>query len=315
MARGEINMAEKLRPIQNEDFKTPEELREYCLNVFKTVRFEQLKGTIVNFDPSLVSSDRFVVRISPGSLGGKGRGIAFICNFIENVDFQKLIPGINIRIPPTSIIGANEFDKFIENNNLYEVIYSLDDYESIKRHFLDSQFDLKLKEQLLQYLEVMKKPLAIRSSGLFEDSLIQPFSGVYETFLIPNNHPDIEVRYEQLETAIKLVYASIFTESAKEYFEAVNYKIEEEKMAIVIQEVVGQNHNGKYYPNFSGVAHSYNFYPISHMEPEDGFSVVAVGLGMYVVGGESSFRFCPAYPGINTTSRYAASFLCSRPYR
>lgn len=302
MARGEINMAELLRPVKTEDFDSAEELRQFCLEVFKTVRFEKLKGTIVNFDPALVNSNRLITRMAKGSLGGKGRGIAFICNFIENIDFQKLIPEMNIRIPATAVIGALEFDKFVETNNLYDDIYSLNDYESIRQHFLDSEFDNKLKDRLMQYVKQMSKPLAVRSSGLFEDSLLQPFSGVYATYLIPNNHPDVEVRYNQLETAVKLVYSSIFTESAQAYFDAIHYKIEEEKMAVVIQEVVGQNYNSKFYPTISGVAQSYNYYPISYMKPEDGFSVAAVGLGMYVVGGENSFRFCPKYPTINPTS-------------
>jgi hypothetical protein len=131
---------------------------------------------------------------------------------------------------------------------------------------------------------------------------MQPFSGVYATYLIPNNHPDINIRYQQLETAIKLVYASIFTESAMSYFDAINYKIEEEKMAVIIQEVVGHQYSDHYYPSISGVAQSYNFYPVSYMEPEDGFAVAAVGLGMYVVGGEKAYRFCPKYPDINTVS-------------
>ncbi|HDR51030.1 MAG TPA: pyruvate, phosphate dikinase [Mariniphaga anaerophila] len=302
MARGEINMAELLRPVKTEDFGSAEDLRRFCLDVFNTVRFEKLKGTIVNFDPALVTSNRLISRMAKGSLGGKGRGIAFICNFIENIDFQKLIPEMNIRIPATAVIGALEFDKFVETNNLYDDIYSLNDYESIRQHFLDSEFDNKIKDRLMQYVEKMTKPLAVRSSGLFEDSLLQPFSGVYATYLIPNNHPDIQVRYNQLETAVKLVYSSIFTESAQAYFDAIHYKIEEEKMAVVIQEVVGQNYNNKYYPTISGVAQSYNYYPISYMKPEDGFSVAAVGLGMYVVGGENSFRFCPKYPNINPTS-------------
>ncbi len=302
MARGEITMAELLRPVKNEDFNTPEELKNYCIDVFKRVSFEKRKGTIINFDPAFVSSNRFIVRLAKGSLGGKGRGIAFICNFIENIDFQKLIPKLNIRIPATAILGAYEFDKFIEINNLYDDIYALNDYESIRQHFLNSEFDEKMKNRLREYLGEMRQPLAVRSSGLFEDSLLQPFSGVYATYIIPNNHDNIDVRYQQLETAIKLVYASIFTNSAQSYFDAVNYKIEEEKMAVVIQEVIGHDYNGKYYPSVSGVAQSYNYYPISYMEPEDGFSVAAVGLGMYVVGGENSFRFCPAYPHINPTS-------------
>jgi len=159
-----------------------------------------------------------------------------------------------------------------------------------------------MNDMLLSYLKVMKKPLAIRSSGLFEDSLLQPFAGVYATYLIPNNHPDLQVRFTQLVTAIKLVYASIFTESAQMYFEAIHYKIEEEKMAVIIQEVVGNEFHGKFYPHISGVAHSYNYYPVAYMEPDDGVSITAVGLGMYVAGGESAFRFCPKYPSINSVS-------------
>ncbi len=302
MARGEINLAELLLPIQMSDFNTAEELRQFCLDSFKRVRFERLRGTIVNFDPEFVSSSRFIVRMAKGSLGGKGRGIAFICNFIENIDFSHLIPEMNIRIPSTSVIGALEFDKFVEINNLYDDIYSLNDYEAIRKHFLDSEFDEKIKKRLIGYLKKINRPLAVRSSGLFEDSLLQPFSGVYSTYLIPNNHPDLEVRYQQLETAIKLVYSSIFTESAQAYFDAVKYKIEEEKMAVVIQEVIGHEYNDKYYPTISGVAQSYNYYPIAYMEPEDGFSVAAVGLGMYVVGGENSYRFCPKYPNLNASS-------------
>ena len=302
MARGEINMADKLRPVKTKDFQSAEQLREFCLNIFKEVRFEELKGTIVNFNPAMVHSNQLIVRLAKGSLGGKGRGIAFICNFIENINFRKLIPKLNIRIPATAVLGALEFDKFVEINNLYDDIYSLNNYESIRNHFLESEFDEETKKRLTEYLKEMDKPLAVRSSGLFEDSLLQPFSGVYATYLIPNNHPDPSVRYNQLETAIKLVYASIFTESALAYFDAVKYKIEEEKMAVVIQELIGQDYNSKFYPSVSGVAQSYNYYPVSYMKPEDGFTVAAVGLGTYVVGGENAFRFCPNYPDINPTS-------------
>jgi len=301
MARGEINIAEQLLPYRFEDFKNSDDLRKFCLDVFEKVRIQKLRGSIIDFDPTLVTGKRFVMRLGNGSLGGKGRGMAFMCNFIENINFASIIPEINIRIPATAVIGAMEFDKFFETNDLFEEIYSTNDYERIKNIFLESQFSEELQERLHSYLGKMEKPLAIRSSGLFEDSLTQPFSGVYATYLIPNNHPDIEVRFQQLETAIKLVYASIFTESAMSYFDAVNYKIEEEKMAVIIQEVVGHQYNDHYYPSISGVAQSYNFYPVSYMEPEDGFAVSAVGLGMYVVGGENAFRFCPKYPEINTT--------------
>ncbi len=299
MARGEINIAEQLKPVRLEDFKSPEGLRQFCLKVFEKTRIAKIQGRIINFDPELLSSDRLILRMGKGSLGGKGRGLAFICNFIENIAFRKVIPGLNIRIPATAIIGAMEFDKFLEINDLYQEVYSNNSYGHIKDVFLNSSLSETLCDRLFLYVEKIKKPLAVRSSGLFEDSLLQPFSGVYATYLLPNNHPDIRVRYKQLETAVKLVYASIFTEDAISYFDAVNYKIEEEKMAVVIQEIVGNEYNRKYYPSISGVAQSYNFYPVSYMEPEDGFAVAAVGLGLYVVGGENAFRFCPKYPDIN----------------
>lgn len=299
MARGEINIAKQLRPVQLEDFKSADGLREFCLDVFEKVRQKKLRGQVVGFDPLLLNNDRYIVRMGKGSLGGKGRGIAFMCNFIENIDLKKYIPGLNIRIPPTAIIGSAEFDKFLEINNLHEKTYGNSDYEHIKMIFLESDLGEGLKKRLMKYVEKMVRPLAVRSSGLFEDSLLQPFSGVYATYLIPNNHPDTAVRYRQLETAVKLVYSSIFTDSAVAYFDAVNYKIEEEKMSVIIQEVVGHEHHGRYYPAVSGIAQSYNFYPVSHMEPADGFAVAAIGLGMYVVGGEKAFRFSPKYPMIN----------------
>ncbi len=301
MARGEINIALQLIPYKLEDFKTVEELRNTIQNIFKSEKVRKLRGSIINFTSSLPMSNRYIIRLAKGSLGGKGRGMAFLSHFIENIDFKQIIPNFNVRIPSTSIIGALEFDKFLEQNNLHEDIYTNKDFHQIRMLFLESQLDEVLLERLRKFLKINKNPLAIRSSGLFEDSLLQPFSGVYATYLLPNNHPDFKVRFEQLLTAIKLVYASIFTDSARAYFDAVNYKIEEEKMAVVIQEVVGHEYNKKYYPNISGIAQSYNYYPVSYMEPEDGFSVLAVGLGEYVVGGEKAFRFCPKYPTINPT--------------
>ena len=302
MARGEINIAEQLLPYQLEDFENSDELRTFCLNVFEKVRVDKLRGGIINYDPLLLNNDHYIVRMGKGSLGGKGRGIAFMCNFIENIDFKKIIPNINIRVPATAIIGAIEFDKFLEINNLYKETYSSNNYQHIRSLFLSAELSEGLKKKLLSFVENVTRPLAIRSSGLFEDSLLQPFSGVYSTYLIPNNNPDVKIRYQQLEKAIKLVYASIYTDSAVSYFNAVSYKIEEEKMAVVIQEVVGQEQNKRFYPSISGIAQSYNYYPVSHMEPQDGFAVAAVGLGLYVVGGENAYRFCPKYPNINPSS-------------
>ena len=141
------------------------------------------------------------------------------------------------------------------------------------------------------FIQKIKKPLAIRSSSLLEDSLGQPFAGVFETYLLPNNHTNDEIRLQQLANAIKLVFASVFSPHARLYFEAIQYKVEEEKMAVVIQEVVGNNFQGYYYPHISGTAQSHNFYPVGHMKPEEGFAVIALGLGQYVVEGEKHIVF------------------------
>ncbi|WP_075591651.1 PEP/pyruvate-binding domain-containing protein [Labilibacter marinus] len=302
MARGEINMAKKLRPYSINDFESSNELRQAILGIFEDVKIKRLRGRVVLFESSLIDSNRYVIRIGEGSFGGKGRGLAFLSHFVENIDFKKILPELGVRIPATAILGADEFSNFIQRNKLYHKIYVNREYDSVKELFLKSSFTERVKNQLRKYVEVINEPLAVRSSGLFEDSLLQPFAGVYETFMLPNNHPDVEVRYQQLSAAIKMVYASMFSPSARAYFEAVNYKIEEEKMAVIIQKVVGEKAHNRFYPHISGIAQSYNYYPFSYMKPEDGFAVLGVGLGKYVVGGEKAWRFCPKYPNLEVNS-------------
>lgn len=302
MARGEVNLAKRLRRFQIEDFESVADIRKFCLDMFVASGLKKLRGRIINYKSTLVNSNRYVSRIGTGSLGGKGRGMAFLCNFIENTYFKRLIKNLNIQIPVTAIIGVDEFDNFIEQNNLSDRLYKTHNYDKIRDMFLEASLSEGLQKKLRSFLKKIKKPLAVRSSGLFEDSLTQPFAGVYETFIITNNHKDIEVRLEQLQDAVKLVYASIFTQPAREYFQAVDYKIEEEKMAVVLQEVVGDEINKRYYPHISGVAQSYNYYPFSYMQPDDGFAVIGLGLGMYVVGGEKTHRFSPKHPKLQLSS-------------
>ncbi len=302
MARGEITIAKRLRPYRIEDFESFTKLQQAVLDVFEEARLQRLRGRVVKFDKNLINSSRYIVRVGEGSFGGKGRGMAFLSNFIENINFDDIIKDINIRIPATTIIGAGEFIQFIEKNNLYTLAFVKKKYEEIKRLFLSSELSDEVNEQLMRYVEKMNCPLAVRSSGLFEDSLLQPFAGVYSTYMIPNNNPDINVRFKQLTTAVKLVYASMFSDPAKAYFDAVNYKIEQEKMAVIIQEIVGGRVGDRFYPHISGVAQSYNYYPFSYMKPEDGFAVLGVGLGKYVVGGEKAYRFCPKHPKLELNS-------------
>ncbi|MCK4662662.1 MAG: pyruvate, phosphate dikinase [Bacteroidales bacterium] len=302
MARGEIKIAKMLNPVKVTDFKSQNEFREYMKYILKKYRNEGNIGKVINFEENAILEETNVVTLGTGALGGKGRGLAFVNTLIYNLNFAELIPNIKVRTPITTIIGTDEFDLFLERNHLSEKVYIEHDYEEIKKWFLQGQLSYHLDKNLKILLKLIKKPIAIRSSSLFEDSTMQPFAGIFSTFLLPNNHPDFKVRFQQAADAIKLVFASIFSNEARTYFEAVNYKIEEEKMAVVIQEVVGNEFNGYYYPHISGTAQSHNYYPISHMKPEDGFAVTAVGLGKYVVEGEKTYRFSPRHPELEINS-------------
>ncbi len=303
MARGEIKIAKMINPVKVSDFKNPTEFRNYLKFMINKYRNESNTGKIVNFEESAIQDESNIVSLATGTLGGKGRGIAFINTLVYNLNFSEIVPMINIRTPKTSIIGTDEFDIFLDSNNLNELVYNeKTNYANIRKVFLKSELSYHLMKKLKVLIGLIDKPIAIRSSSLFEDSTSQPFSGIFETYLLPNNHVDAKVRLKQVTQAIKLVYASIFSPQARNYFEAINYKIEEEKMAVIIQEVVGNEYDHYFYPHISGTAQSHNYYPVAHMAPEDGFSVIATGLGQYVVNGEKGYRFSPKYPAIEHVS-------------
>lgn len=302
MARGEIKIAKLIHPVKVTDFKSPQEFRDYLKFVIKKYRNESNTGKIVNFEKSALLDETNIVSLGMGSLGGKGRGLAFINTLIYNLNFSDLIPRINIRTPRTSIIGTNEFDIFIEKNNLRDIIHGNYSYSEIREMFLNGELSYNLEKKLRSLIQVLREPLAVRSSSLLEDSTNQPFSGIFETFMLPNNNKDPKVRFRHISDAVKLVYASIYSNESRAYFEAINYKLEEEKMAIVIQELVGAGYENYFYPHISGIAQSHNYYPVAHMEPEDGFAVAALGLGHYVVNGEKAYRFSPKYPELEINS-------------
>ena len=302
MARGEIQAARVLHPKKAVEFTDAEAIREFLIKTIHKFRNEQNQGKVIPYDPSAILDETNIVTLSDGAMGGKGRGLAFLNSLIYNLDFSQYLPDINLKTPRTAIIGIDEFEYFMDNNHLHFVTTEPIPYEEIKWRFLHSKLTPTLIKRLKEMLKLIKKPLAIRSSGLFEDSLMQPFAGIFETYLLPNNHPDINVRLQQVMDSIKLVYASVYSDVARGYFEAVHYKVEEEKMAVVIQEVVGNRYGDMYYPHISGVAQSYNYYPFAHMKPEEGFAVAAFGLGKYVVEGEKAFRFSPKYPNTEINS-------------
>jgi len=302
MARGEVQAAKIINPAKVTDFEKPQDLREYLITMIQHFRNEQNVGKVIPYEEEAITDERNILALSEGALGGKGRGLAFVNTLIYNYDFSQIIPNINIRTPKTSIIGTQEFEYFLDRNRLREQALLENDYPQLKHRFMSGKLTDTLIRRLKSVIKSIKNPLAIRSSGLFEDSLNQPFAGIFETYLIPNNHPDPNVRLEQLMDAVKLVYASVYSPVAKGYIEAVNYRIEQEKMAVVIQEVVGHRYEDVFYPHISGVAHSYNYYPFAHMKPEEGVAVIALGLGRYVVEGEKAFRFSPKYPTLEINS-------------
>ncbi|MCE5346420.1 MAG: pyruvate, phosphate dikinase [Bacteroidales bacterium] len=303
MARGEVKIAKKINPMKVSDFDSLKDLRVFLVDIIHKRRLEMNKGRVINFEESAVIDETNVISLTGGSLGGKGRGLAFVNTLIYSFELGRLLHGINIKMPITAIIGTDEFDMFMERNHLWDKVTREKDFNIIQKLFLQGSLSFTLEKELRFFIRHLFKPLAVRSSSLFEDSICQPFSGIFGTYLLPNNDPDPEVRLKQLSEAIKLVFSSIYSKNSRTYFEAINYKIEQEKMAIVIQEVVGNRFEDTFYPHISGTAQSFNFYPIAHMTPQDGFAVIAVGLGQYVVEGERAFGFSPAYPSIDIISQ------------
>jgi CheY-like chemotaxis protein len=294
VAHGDIQIAKQLRPLQISDFDSTEHLREYLVKIFKDTNYKRTRGKIINYDPDKLSEEDQIIRLAEGSLGGKGRGLAFLNALLVTMEFDDSIPEVAIKLPSTAIIGTSEYDYFIEHNKITTEIVNLSDY-GIQKKFLESELSPEINEKLECYIQHIHKPIAIRSSGLLEDSQSQPFAGIYQTYMLPNNETD-DIRAENLKNAVKLVFSSVWLKNARNYIESIHYKLEEEKMAVIIQVIAGDNHNNMYYPHFSGVGQSYNFYPTSYLKNSDGVVSLAVGLGKAVVEGDRNYRFSPPYP-------------------
>ncbi len=300
MARGEIQLARTLNPIPVDSFKNMNESRQFFLDTIKKYKEEKKKGKILNFDETSTLDEKNIVSYASGSLGGKGRGLAFVNTLIYNLEFPTLTNRINILTPITVAIGTDEFQRFIYKNKLFEKILDPSiSYAELRQHFVAASLSISLLKKLKVFVTQINKPIAVRSSSSSEDSITQPFAGVFDTYIIPNNSVNKKIVLEQISTAIKLVYASTFSEKARNYFIVVHHKIEDEKMAVVLQELVGKRYENYYYPHISGVAQSYNYYPVANMKPDEGFAVAAIGLGTYVVDGWKSFRFSPRYPRVS----------------
>ena len=298
-ARTEFALAELLhghgqRPSTGSE--DPEQLRRSLLERIDAFREERDRLVIAEFDRKLFQPTVSITRIGSGSLGGKARGVAFANRMLQASDVRTRFPGIDIRVPPSVVLATGVFDRFLEYEWTRDFAIAKHTDREITQLFLQAPFPRAAGSDLRSYLQRVRYPLAVRSSSLMEDSLSQPFAGVYRTFMLPNNDFDVDVRLRQLTDAVKRVYASTFAEQAKTYISMSSHRLEEEKMAVMIQQLVGRPHQDRFYPDFAGVARSYNFYPEPGHTAEDGVVAVALGMGKAVVGGDRCLRFCPRYP-------------------
>ena len=286
--------AEVLKRVDVSDYKDMDEARKLIFDLIVQYRRMKNSGVVAVYQKERFDEYSNFARIGDGSLGGKGRGLAFIGAMVKR--YPKLEHDhFAVTIPKTVVICTDIFDEFMETNELYPVALSDVDDETILKYFLRASLPARLIADLMAFFDVVKSPIAVRSSSLLEDSHYQPFAGIYSTYMVPK----LEDKYDMLRTlsdAIKAVYASVFYRDSKAYMTATSNLIDQEKMAIVLQEVVGNRYNDRFYPTISGVARSLNFYPIGNEKAEDGIANIALGLGKYIVDGGQTLRFSPRHP-------------------
>jgi CheY-like chemotaxis protein len=297
-ARTEFELASSLRPRKVTEFDTPSDLRSYLITTITGYLREIQQHVITDFKGELFNDFSAFSKIGSGSLGGKGRGLAFMHKILARDVLDT--DDVEVAIPQTVALASDVFEEFLEDNRLRGFVTRANEMtdQEVLDYFRRGRFRHQLRSDLGAYLERVCEPVAVRSSSILEDSVYQPFAGVYATIMLPNNHPSLDVRLAQLLEAIKVVYASTLFQNARDYLETTPFRIEEELMAVLIQRLVGSRHGDRFYPTFSGVASSYNFYPFGDMRPEDGVAQVALGLGKTVVEGFEALRFCPRQPQI-----------------
>jgi hypothetical protein len=298
MARSEIDFALNLKPYTIDDFPDPKDLKRFLIDSIRARRRGTRQGHVIDFDSEKFDSDTDFMKIGSGSLGGKARGLAFMAFQIKRDDsLGKKFPGVNISIPQTFVIATDGFKLFVEENNLARLLESGMEQEDsqVIEQFVMARFPDLLEKNLRTYIQNVKYPIAVRSSSLFEDALYQPFAGLYNTYMLPNSDPDPEKRLERLIMAIKLVYASTYLKAPRSYAKSTMHRTEDEQMAVVLQQITGTRFKNYFYPSISGVAQSYNFYPIAHLKAVEGISYIALGLGKIVMEGGKTLRFCPKY--------------------
>lgn len=292
-ARSMFGLAKLIRPTTVSDFGDIEGLRQHLINVLRAARLQEQTGVVTDFSAHKTSAESQFVRLWHGSLGGKSRGLAFASLTLARRHMHDRFPGLPIRVPRSIAIGTDAFEAFLEENGFAEEIQNLAEDRFVLERFLNGLLPEKLIRDLRVAVQQLHGPLAVRSSTMLEDSHAQPFAGVYSTYMLPNNHPSPDIRLHELRNAIKAVYASTYSTEARSYMRSTPYSIEEERMSVLIQEVVGQRYGERFYPLISGVARSHNYYPMAGQRPEQGIAMLALGLGHLVVGGGNVFRFAP----------------------
>lgn len=297
MARSEIHLATQLRPINISQFDSYDEMKAHLIKTLRARRTGRQRGVITDFHSGVYDATIDFVKIGNGSLGGKARGLAFMTTQLRDAfQLHQNFEGIDIYIPKTVVISTEGFDAFIDKNNLGDFSGTdLSDAEICTR-FLEADFPEWLSNDLTRFLTDNTNPLAVRSSSLLEDAYFQPYAGIYRTYMIPNSDALLTARVEQLIQTIKLVYASTFLKVPRSFAKSTQHRTEDEKMAVVIQELAGYTHQNYFYPYLSGVAQSYNFYPVAAMKADEGIAHIALGLGKIVMEGGNALRFSPHYP-------------------
>ncbi len=297
-ARTETILASKLRPANAEDFSyDPYEMRKFLVSNIHVRRRRRQKGVIVNFDAHDFDPDTEFFKIGNGSVGGKARGLAFASDLLRHhSEMMQEFSDVNIIIPNSLVITTDGFEAFIHDNHLLKIANTDMPDEEIAQKFLQAKFPKWIRDDLEAYLHDIHYPIAVRSSSLLEDAQFRAYAGLYRTYMLPNDCPSYVQRTEHVINAIKLIYASTYFKGPKSFSQRVGHRTEEEKMAVIIQSMVGDTYGEHFYPAVSGVAQSHNYYPFSHMKPEEGIATIALGLGKMVVEGEKTLRFSPKYP-------------------
>jgi DNA-binding NarL/FixJ family response regulator len=298
IARSEFELAELLRPQKVDDFESIDDVREFLSESLEATFRQARRGVITDFSDVEFDVHSVFQRIGEGSLGGKARGIAFLNFLLREMSSLGQVAGLDLRIPQTFVLTTDAFDRFLRENQLFHVIAAEPPDGEIMQYFQSAQLPEEVEYNLRTILEHVEGPLAIRSSSMLEDDMLHPFAGIYGTVMIPNLASNLEDRLQDLCQAIKTVYATTFFQNARVYLENTGRSLEEEQMAVCIQRMVGQRHGHRFYPHFSGVAHSYNYYPIGSLKASDGVVQAVLGLGRMVVDGGEAVRFCPRHPGV-----------------